>query len=123
MQIILAKRSETMKSWNEHITVKNKNSDCVKHLNNHFDHEFRWFVLSHASKSCLKCKILEAHYIKTCQPSLISQINSDLLKLFRNVGLKITVGHRTMSGQNKKLSDQTKNTPDILSDGKNSKQN
>ena len=77
--------------WNEHITVKDQNSDCVKHLNNHFDHEFRWFVLSHASKNCLKRKILEAHYIKTCQPSLINQINSDLLKLFRNADLKINV--------------------------------
>ena len=77
--------------WNEHITVKDQNSDCVKHLNNHFDHEFRWFVLSHASKNCLKSKILEAHYIKTCQPSLINQINSDLLKLFRNADLKINV--------------------------------
>ena len=28
-----------------------------------------------------------------------------------------------MSDQNKKLSDQTENTPDILSEGKNSKQN
>ena len=37
--------------------------------------------------------------------------------------LKITVGHRTMSDQNHKLSDQTKNTPDILSDGINSRQN
>ena len=37
MQIILVKRSETMKSWNEHTTVKNKNLDCVKHLNSHFD--------------------------------------------------------------------------------------
>ena len=37
--------------------------------------------------------------------------------------LKITVGHRTTSDQNQKLSHQTKNTPDILSDGKNSRQN
>ena len=29
-------------------------------------------------------KILEAHYIKTCQPSLNNQINIDLLNLFRN---------------------------------------
>ena len=36
--------------------------------------------------------------------------------------LKITVGHRTMSDQNQRLSDQTKNTPDILSDGKNFRQ-
>ena len=26
--------------WNEHSTGKDKNSDCVKHLNDHFDHEF-----------------------------------------------------------------------------------
>ena len=70
--------------WNEHITGKDKNSDCVKHLSGHFDHEFRWFVLSRASKNCLKRKILEAYYIKTCQPSLNNQINSDVLNLFRN---------------------------------------
>ena len=40
---------------------------------------------------------------------------------FSKAGLRITVGHRTMSDQNQKLSDQTKNTPDILSDGKNSR--
>ena len=61
--------------------------------------------------------------MKTCQPSLINQINGDLLKLFRNVGLKITVGHGTMSDQNQKVSDQTKNTPEILFDGKNSEKN
>ena len=70
--------------WNEHINGKDKNSDCVKHLNNPFDHEFRWFVLSRASKICLKRKILETYYIKTCQPSLNNQINSDVLNLFRN---------------------------------------
>ena len=42
--------------WNErnitepNITRKNKNSDYVKHLNDHFDHEFRWVFLSRASK-------------------------------------------------------------------------
>ena len=40
-----------------------------------------------------------------------------------NSGLKITVGDRTMSVQNQKLSDQTKNTLDILPDEKNSRQN
>ena len=74
--------------WNEHITVKDQKSDCVKHLNNHFDHESRWFVLSHASKNCLKRKILEVHYIKTCQPSLINQINSDLLNFLETQALK-----------------------------------
>ena len=38
-------------------------------------------------------------------------------------GLKITVGHRTMSDQNKNLPDQMQNTPDILADRKNLRQN
>ena len=25
--------------WNEHSTGKDKNSDCIKHLNDHFDHK------------------------------------------------------------------------------------
>ena len=40
--------------WNEHSTGKDKNLDCVKHLKDHFDHEFQLFVLSCASKNCLK---------------------------------------------------------------------
>ena len=70
--------------WNEHSTGKDKNPDCVKHLNDHFGREFQWFVLSGASKNCLKRKILETYYIKTCQPSLNNQMNSDVLNLFRN---------------------------------------
>ena len=38
--------------WNEHITGNDKNLDCVKHWNDHFEPEFWWFVLSHASKNC-----------------------------------------------------------------------
>ena len=48
--------------------------------------------------------------------------NQSILQLYQ-AGLKITVGHRTMSDQNKKLSDETKNTPNILSNGKNFRQN
>ena len=59
--------------WNEHITGKDKSSYCVKHLNDNFDHEIRWFVLSRAFKNCLKRKILQAY-----------QMNSDLLNLVRN---------------------------------------
>ena len=70
--------------WNEHTTGKDKNSDCVKHLKSHFDHEFRWFVLSRVSKKCLKRKTLEAYYIKTCQPTLNNQTNSEVINLFRN---------------------------------------
>ena len=82
VHIKLIKNSEI--KWNEYITEKDKNSDCIKHLNNHFDHDFLWFALSRASKNCLKRKILEAYYIKTCQPSPNNQINSDVLNLFRN---------------------------------------
>ena len=55
--------------WNEHVTRKDKNSHRVKYLKDHFLQDFRWFVLSRASKNCLKRKILEAYYIRTCQPS------------------------------------------------------
>ena len=44
---------ETIKNseirWNEHITGKDKTSNCVKHLSDNFDHEFGWFVFSGAS--------------------------------------------------------------------------
>ena len=80
--------------WNEHSTRKDKNSDCVKHVNDHSDHEFRWFVLLRASINCLKRNILEAYYIKTCQPSLNNQMNSDELNLFRNcVTLLVFIPH------------------------------
>ena len=36
---------------NGYITGKDKNSDCVTHVNDHFDHGFRWFVLFRASKT------------------------------------------------------------------------
>ena len=32
--------------WNDHITGKRKNSHCFKQLNNHFEHEFWWFIFS-----------------------------------------------------------------------------
>ena len=71
--------------WKEHSTGKDKNSDCVKHLNDNFDQKFRWFVLSRALKNFLKWEILEAYYIKTRrQPSLNTQVNSDILNLYRN---------------------------------------
>ena len=68
------------KRWNEHITGKDKNSDCLKHLSDNFDHEFGYFVLSCSSKNCLKSKKLEVYYIKTCQFSFNNQINSGITK-------------------------------------------
>ena len=55
------------------------------------------------------------HYYSTLFPSFLSLKSSNT---FHFAGLKITVGHRTMSDQIRILSDQTKNIPDILSDGK-----
>lgn len=46
-------------------TTKHKTSDNMNHLNESFDHEFRWFVLSRSSKNNLKHKILEVYYTKT----------------------------------------------------------
>ena len=69
---------ETLRSseirWSEHMTEKDKNSDSVKHLNDNFEHELQWFVFL----------FLETYYIKTFQPSLNNQINSDSLNLLRN---------------------------------------
>ena len=44
-------------------------------------------------------------------------------RVISNTGLKIMVGYRTISDQNQKLPEQTKNTSDILSDGKDLRQN
>ena len=69
---------------NELNTGKDVNSDCAKHLNYNFDHEFWWFVLSCASANSLKLKMPDVYYIKTCQSSVFSQTNSDILNLYRN---------------------------------------
>ena len=45
-------------------------------------------------------------------------VNHLVIKFGQLPSLKITVGHQIMSKQNQKLSDQTKNTPDILFDRK-----
>ena len=51
--------------------------------------------------------------------------NSEIHLLFwrKLTVLKTTIGHRKKSDQNQKFSDETENTLDILSDGKNSRQN
>ena len=56
-------------------------------------------------------------YTYECTPTEPAKVDT-LLYIDKSVmsRLKITVGHRVMSDQNQKLSDQTKNTTDILSD-------
>ena len=71
--------------WKEHSTGRDKNFDCVRHLNNNnFNHEFWWFVSPHASKNRLKGKILEAFNIKTRQLLFNTQVNNVVFHLFRN---------------------------------------
>ena len=69
---------------NEHENGTDKNSECAKHLNENDNHEFKWSILSLAPKVSFKSKILEAYFIKTLNPILNNQVNSDILTLFRN---------------------------------------
>ena len=71
----------------------------LKHLNYYLVHEFRWFVLSCASTISIKSKILDVYYINTGQPSLITQMNSDLFNLFRNccIDLQAFIPHAFIS--------------------------
>ena len=69
--------------WNEHESGIDKNSECFKHLQEHLSHGFHWLVLSIASRNAFKQKILEAYFIMIMVPSLNSQMNNDVLTLFR----------------------------------------
>ena len=70
--------------WNDHESGIDKNSECFKHLQEHLSHDFLWSVLSIAPRNTFKREILEAYFIKIMVPSLNSQMNSDVLTLFRN---------------------------------------
>ena len=70
--------------WNEHESGTDKNSECAQHLNKNDNHEFKWSILSLAPKISFKRKILEAYFIKTLNPVLNNQLNSDILTLFKN---------------------------------------
>ena len=65
VQTIWVKPIEIANKMEQNNTTKYKTSDNMNHLNESFDHEFRWFVLSRSSKNNLKHKILEVYYTKT----------------------------------------------------------
>ena len=69
---------------NKHNTRKIKIL-IVNHLNYNLVHDFWWSVLFCASKNSIKGKIPDVYYIKTWQPSLITQMNSDLLNFLEIV--------------------------------------
>ena len=50
--------------WNEHEHVRDKNSECVKHLNENDNFEFKSSVLSLALKFSFKRNILEAYFAR-----------------------------------------------------------
>ena len=70
--------------WNEHESGTDKNLECFKHLKENFSLQFHWSLLSIASKNTFKQKMFEVYFITIMEPSLNSQMNSDMLKLFRN---------------------------------------
>ena len=84
VQIIFVKGSGALNKMEWTYYCKRKKFNCVKHLKDHFEYEFRWFILSRTSKHYLKRKILEAHYIKTYHLSLSNQIKSVVLNVFTN---------------------------------------
>ena len=69
--------------WNEYESGTGKNSECFKHLQEHLSHGFQWWLLSIAPTNTFK-RILEGYFIKIMVPSLNSQMNNDVLTLFRN---------------------------------------
>ena len=60
--------------WNEQENGTNKNPECAKHLQEHFNHEFQWPVLSTPPRNTFKRKILEAYSIKSLETFRNGQI-------------------------------------------------
>ena len=67
--------------WAEH-DDQNKQSEAAKHLKYFHDHQFE--VLTRATEYMKKREILEAFLIKSINPSLKEQLDTELLVLFRN---------------------------------------
>ena len=62
----------------------NKLSEPAKHLKYFPEHQFEWNVLNRVPVYTRKKKILEAFLIKSIDPSLNEQLDTELLVLFRN---------------------------------------
>ena len=58
--------------------------DYHSHLNENDNLQFKWSFLSLAPKISFARKILNAYFIKTLNPILSNQLNSNILALFRN---------------------------------------
>ena len=62
----------------------NKQSEPAKHLKYFPDHQFESKVLTRAPEYTRKKKILEVFLIKSIDPSLNEQLDTELLVLFTN---------------------------------------
>ena len=62
----------------------NKQSEPAKHLKHFPDHQFEWKVLTRVPEYTRKRKTLEALLIKSTNPFLNEQLDTELLVLFRN---------------------------------------
>ena len=81
------------------------------------------FAFFSKALSVIACGVEKLQFARL-QMSLIFRFWLDpFFKLRQLTRQTLVIGYRTMFDQNQKLSDQTKNTSDILSDGKNSRQN
>ena len=69
--------------WPEHVDP-NKQSEPAKHLKYFPDHQFEWKSLTRAPEYTRKRKILEAFLIKSVNPFLNEQLDTELLVLFGN---------------------------------------
>ena len=69
--------------WAEH-EDPNKQSKPAKHLKYIPDHQLGWKVLTRAPEYTRKRKTLEALLVKSLNPSLNEQLDTELLVLFRN---------------------------------------
>ena len=66
------------KRKNEHDNGVDKN-ECAKHLREHKDNDCRWSVLATTPRNTFMHKILDAHFIKTMEPSSNSQHSLEIV--------------------------------------------
>ena len=70
IEIFFRKRNDSL-WWNEH-EDKNSKSEPAKHLKENPTHAFTWSIISKAPENFRKRRVLEAYFIKTICPTLMS---------------------------------------------------
>ena len=83
-KIILGRQFGMLKHDVMNMKTKNSKYEPAKHLKEKPNHKFTWTIISKASENFRKRRLLEAYFIKTVCPTLIEQLDNDILTLFRN---------------------------------------